>query len=39
MEKAVNIQVTDIAREKLSRAFSESDFLKPALRIMFAGFG
>jgi hypothetical protein len=35
----MNISITDVAREKLAKAFSELKIQNPALRILFKGFG
>jgi len=35
----MNITITDIAREKLAKAFVEMKVKNPALRILFKGFG
>ena len=35
----MNIKISDIARERLEKALSESEFKKPALRVIFAGYG
>lgn len=35
----MEIRVTGPAREKLNKAFSESEFREPALRVVFSGFG
>ncbi len=35
----MNITITASAREKLNKALTESEFHKPALRVVFSGFG
>ncbi len=35
----MNIKITEMAREKLSHVFSDSEFTNPALRLIFSGFG
>lgn len=35
----MEIKITPPAREQLNKAFSESEFQEPALRLMFAGYG
>lgn len=39
MEVIVNIKITESAGERLRKALDESDFNKPALRVLFAGYG
>ncbi len=35
----MNITITDKARDKIIEAFKNSEFLSPALRIIFSGVG
>jgi hypothetical protein len=35
----MNIKISDTARERLEKALTESEFQKPALRVIFAGYG
>jgi len=35
----MSIIVTDSAKESLAKAMQDSEFKKPALRVMFSGFG
>jgi hypothetical protein len=39
MEDNVDIKITDAARLRLKKAFSESAYKNPALRVVFSGFG
>lgn len=39
MEVILNINITKEARTRLHKALVESDFHKPALRVVFSGFG
>ncbi len=38
-EAIVNINITKEARARLDKALVESDFHKPAVRVVFSGFG
>jgi hypothetical protein len=35
----MNIKISDVARKKIDEVLSESKFQKPALRVIFAGYG
>jgi len=35
----MNIKITETARKRIDEALSESEFQKPTLRLIFAGYG
>jgi hypothetical protein len=39
LESVMNIKITVTARGRIDKALTESEFQKPALRVIFAGYG